>query len=384
MASLEKLRTLIPLDQLEQSCQQQIYTELERPFLLKLAVMPDAHTGYTLPIGGVALLDSVISPVYVGYDQGCGMTFYNTGILFDEVIENAPINDCVKIFKRIKEIIPLGKTTGKYREYESFKSAIGDKELDKRVNEKLNIQLGTLGSGNHFIEIGENENDEGHLCVTIHSGSRKPGWLVANYYMKKSKLEDKHLHQGFFDLMSDFGQAFLHDMWFMLEYALKNRLVMMAEICRMLGVFVDHFRVINENHNCADLYGTEVLHRKGATPAYKDQLGVIPGNMLDGTYITRGLGNDEYLNCASHGAGRKGSRKWAKGKAPNADGNFSGFNVEDFKKEMEEAGIICDANESTLDECRGAYKDVQNVISMQEGIVVDVIDHIKPRIVVKG
>ena len=78
MASLEKLFTLIPLDQLEQSCQQQIYDELERPFLLKMAVMPDAHTGYMLPIGGVALLDSVISPNYVGYDQGCGMTHYNT------------------------------------------------------------------------------------------------------------------------------------------------------------------------------------------------------------------------------------------------------------------------------------------------------------------
>ena len=132
--------------------------------------------------------------------------------------------------------------------------------------------------------------------------------------------------------------------------------------------------MINENHNSADAYGTTVLHRKGATPAYKDQLGVIPGNMFDGTYITRGLGNDEYLGCASHGAGRRGSRKWAK----------QTLSLEDFKREMEEAGIICDANESTLDESRGAYKDVQSVISMQEGIVVDVIDHVKPKIVVKG
>jgi len=208
--------------------------------------------------------------------------------------------------------------------------------------------------------------------------------------MKKSKFEDKHLHQGFFELTSEFGRAFFQDMSFMLRYALKNRLVMMEEICRLLGVSIDHFRVINENHNCADLKGTmgeiqyAVLHRKGATPAYKNQLGVIPGNMFDGTYITRGLGNEEYLCCASHGAGRKGSRKWAKGKAPNADGNYSGFNVEDFKKQMEEANIICDANESTLDECPGAYKDIENVISMQEGVVVDIIDHVKPRIVVKG
>ena len=131
--------------------------------------------------------------------------------------------------------------------------------------------------------------------------------------------------------------------------------------------------MINETHNHAIVQEDgKVLHRKGATESLKGQLGVIPGNMRDGVYVVEGLGNETYLNSSSHGAGRKGSRKWAKNK----------IKLEQFKEEMK--GIVANVRKNTIDESPGAYKDINEVIAAQEGIVINVVDYIKPIINVKG
>jgi tRNA-splicing ligase RtcB (3'-phosphate/5'-hydroxy nucleic acid ligase) len=360
---MHRLKSLIPFHEIEQEAQNQIYKLLEFDFVKSMSIMPDVHMGYTMPIGGVAIFDNVISPVCIGYDQGCGVCCIVTDIPISHIKGNEK-----RIFNEIYTRIPVGFNC---REngigYNEFKSASGDKELNKKVNDKLEIQLGTLGSGNHFIELGENL--EGFLSITIHSGSRNIGHSIASHYMKFNSIG---LTKGFLCLDSDLGQQFLVDMEFSLKYALKNRIVMMKDIAMILGLNLKKYHMINENHNHAIVTPDGVLHRKGATPADKDQLGIIPGNMRDGVYITKGLGNEEYLSSASHGAGRKMSRKKAK----------ENISLDKFTQDMKD--VIAKVDNGTLDESPDAYKDLDTVINYQKGIVVDIVDFIKPLINVKG
>lgn len=365
----EKLQSLIPINEIESGALDQIKDCLEHDFLLKLAIMPDVHKGYSLPIGGVALLDNVISPDYVGYDIGCGMIYYDTEITFEKFFPDE--DSKLEVYNKILEVIPVGfNINSNMVIYPEFKSVIGDKELDDKVNIKLHKSLGTLGGGNHFIELGI--SNSGTLAITIHCGSRNPGHSVASFYMEKSKEVDTDLPSGFFHIDSEYGKAYYEDMSFMCYYALENRREMMFKILDILGI--DHFvnTFINENHNHAIITKEGVLHRKGATPADKGQLGIIPGNMRDGVYITVGLGEERFLSSASHGAGRLGSRNWAK----------KTFNVDSFKSSME--GIMANVSQSTLDESPFAYKDVHRVIDLQEDIVIDIVDYAKPIINIKG
>lgn len=375
MSKLEKLSTLIPIHLLEQGAQQQIYDALALDFLIKLAVMPDCHTGYTLPIGGVALLDSVISPEYVGYDIGCGMCYVVTDHLASKFFKNKKAK--IHFLKMIYELIPVGFNPREQPlDYHDFKSASGDKDLNKKVEDRLYIQLATLGGGNHFIEIGVNQ--EGYLTVTIHSGSRNIGHSIASHYMKLSKRVDMDLPRGFLHLDGEAGQQYLQDMNFALQYALDNRKGMMKEILNLMGYGTSatntliNEKMVNENHNHAVLQDNLVLHRKGATPADKGQIGIIPGSMLTGVYITEGLGNEEYLSSASHGAGRKMSRKKAK----------ASIELSRVKEQMR--GIVANINNSMKDEAPDAYKNIKDVIAAQEKIVINTIDHAKPLIVAKG
>lgn len=370
--NLEKLKTLIPLIQLDWGAKEQIYAALELDFLKTLAIMPDCHKGYLLPIGGVALLDGVISPEYVGFDIGCGMCHVATDI---DVVDLGGWNDKIDIFNRIYKRVPIG--VGQSNElssnYKHFESASDNKELNQRVNAKQYIQLGTLGSGNHFIEIGSNRKNK--VCVTIHSGSRNPGYSIAGYYMHMSNQEDKHLPNGFLDLNNDLGKAYEEDLRFGLQYALDNRMIMMGIVLDILGVFnVPKYlkASINENHNHAVETPDGFLHRKGATPAEKGVLGVIPGTMKSGVYVTMGLGNEEFLSSASHGAGRRFGRKEAQRQ----------ITLEQHQGWME--GIVAKVDNSTIDESHKAYKNLATIIGYQEGIVIDVVDYVKPLINVKG
>lgn len=379
MSKLLKLASLIPMDELEEAAKQQIYEALDKEFLIKLAVMPDCHAGYDLPIGGVALLDKVVSPSYVGYDIGCGMCFFETEIIASDLTLGMRQN----IWNEIKVRVPNGEGGERARpkEYKQFPNTSGSKELSQKVQAKIESQLGTLGGGNHFIEIGENSS--GHVCVTIHSGSRNPGHSVGGHFMVLATKEDTDLPEGFLHLHSGFGQAYLTDMNFMLEFALANRRDMMKTVLDVLGITDSHGPsfdkildegMINENHNHAVIWrdGESVLHRKGATPAMDGQFGIIPGNMRDGVYLTVGLGNPDYLYSASHGAGRAMSRKKAK----------STISRDVFVEQMD--GIISSTSNAMLDEAPDAYKDIAYVIKLQEGVVVRVLDYIKPIINVKG
>jgi tRNA-splicing ligase RtcB len=313
----------------------------------------------------------MVCPSFVGYDIGCGMCHVNT--------EHSPTvlgldakQGREALFARLRRRIPAG--LGKGHTTDSgivFRSACGDKALEKKIAPLVAAQLGTLGSGNHFLELGV--NTAGQIGVTVHSGSRRCGYEIAASYMQKGRR---------LPVDSVLGQAYLEDMRWAQDFALENRRRMLEQALLALGfteaqcaAYMRSSAFINETHNHALIVERSarlVLHRKGATPAEKGQRGVIPANQRDGVYITVGLGNDEYLSSASHGAGRKFSRKAA---ARQGD-------VKALRKLMH--GIVCRADSAILDEAPWAYKDIGTVLRAQEGVVVDVVDHFRPVIVLKG
>ena len=367
MKNNSKLVTLIPLGEIEPEALEQLEKALNHEFVKKIAVMPDIHMGYDLPIGAVALTENIISPSFVGYDIGCGMC--QVRLPDKEKILIPDQRQAQWIHDRIKKSIPVGFASHNHpKDYKTFASALHDDKFSKLINTKLQTQLGTLGGGNHFMEIGK--NDTGDLFLTIHSGSRHSGHQVAERYMKIGK---------YIQLDSEAGRAYERDMNFMLEYALANRLDMAKNIVTKILEYSEHQWIndilptlINENHNHAIVTPKGVLHRKGATPAAKGQLGVIPGNMRDGVYITRGLGNETYMSSASHGAGRAMSRTKAK----------SLISLHDFKETMN--GIAADVSGHTIDEAPAAYKNLDDVMRMQNHIVIEIVDYIKPIINIKG
>jgi tRNA-splicing ligase RtcB len=365
-----KLKLTVPWESIDPEAQRQIVRVLAMPELERLAIMPDVHAGYDLCIGGVALLRGVISPPFVGYDIGCGMCHVNTGATLRELGLDS-MDSRRKLFGRIREIIPagLGKIAGVgYDGGFSFKSALGDAAFDKKVNYFVRTQFCTLGSGNHFLEIGVNAR--GDVGVTIHSGSRRAGYEIASRYMKKGRP---------LPLDGDLGRAYVADMNWALDFALANRRAMMTRVLEAMKLkyrtrrLISPEVMINENHNHAMPSGEGmVLHRKGATPAEKGQPGIIPANQRDGVWITRGLGNEEFLSSASHGAGRKLSR---------AEAREAG-SVRDMEKSMN--GVVCRTDKDILDEAPWAYKPIGGVLAAQDGILVEVTDHFKPVIVLKG
>lgn len=372
----DKLVSLVPLEEIEPGAVHQIYENLLFDVVKKMAIMPDVHQGYDLPIGAVALVEGYVSPGYVGYDIGCGMCSVDTKVKSEEVFKTN--EDKKNIHHAIKYgenavIVGFDRRTSNHSEAIDFESASGDKKLSLQVNKLNKLQLGTLGGGNHFIELGSNKL--GNLCITVHSGSRKCGFDTADWYMKRAKNEG--LYNKFLAVDSDLGQAYLNDLVFFQDWALDNRLHIVKQVLNILGFNFKQIcdiikeSLINENHNHAVPYGDSYVHRKGATPAELGQLGVIPGNMRDGVYITRGLGNDKFLKSASHGAGRVLGRKAAK----------KAFSEEDFDIMMLDSECFC---EKIIDECPEAYKDLDTVIKYQKGIVIDIIDHITPIVNVKG
>ena len=366
-----KLTLMLPWEDIDVEARKQILKVLALPELIRLVIMPDVHAGYDLCIGGVALLRRTVCPSFVGYDIGCGMCHVNTEKSLAALGLDSKKNQ-EELFALVRQRIPAGLGKGHTTGSDIvFRSACGDKALEKSMAPLVAAQLGTLGSGNHFLELGVNA--AGQLGVTVHSGSRRCGYDIAASYMEKGRL---------LPLDSALGRAYLADMQWALDFALANRRRMLEQVLLALGfaaascaALMNAPTFINETHNharitedCARL----VLHRKGATPAAKGQLGVIPANQRDGVYITVGLGNDAYLSSASHGAGRKFSRKAA---AQQGD-------VGALRKLMK--GIVCRTDAAILDEAPWAYKDIGAVLRAQEGVVVDITDHFKPIIVIKG
>ncbi len=347
----------------------QFYESMSHEWAIQGALMPDAHLGYDMPIGGVIATKGVIVPSWVGYDIGCGMCAVKVSAKKENIYKYSE-----KIFNKIYELIPVG-FNHRNEPIEWSVPKISTDWFKKMFDETGGLyQIGTLGGGNHFIEIGYDESDE--VWIIIHSGSRNIGHKTATHYMKIEKLyPNKKGWKKALSVNSENGENYIKDMNACLQFALENRLNMIYRVNSAINEHyeskIDYTSLINRNHNHAEEKDGLWIHRKGATHAEKGMMGVIPGNMKDGSFIVQGLGNPDSLYSSSHGAGRIYSRRQAKKE----------LNINDFKNEMK--GITAKVEQSTLDESKGAYKDIFKVMDDQK-YLVKIVHYIKPIINVKG
>jgi tRNA-splicing ligase RtcB len=355
---------------LEQEALNQFEGAMQQPFTVRGALMPDAHAGYSLPIGAVVATEGVVLPAWVGYDIGCGMCALPTTFEPEEVKAKAKV-----IFDTIYDEVPVGFS------HNARDTAWPDGESLPRSDRMAEIfdknglrQLGSLGGGNHFAEVGADET--GKVWIVLHSGSRGIGHATASHYMKLASGDGKAREGHFgFDSLSPDGQDYIRDLAFCLAFALENRREMMR---RIVGVVYEHCDgkgewdgFINRNHNHAELKDGLWIHRKGATHAEAGMMGVIPGNMRDGSFIVRGKGNPEALWSSSHGAGRVLGRKEAK----------RTLNMDSFTETM--SGVVALVTGETLDESPFAYKSIFDVMR-QQGDMVETVAHVRPILNIKG
>jgi tRNA-splicing ligase RtcB len=381
------------IKQVEEGCLQQALNLANLPFIYKwVALMPDTHQGYGMPIGGVVAVEDVIIPNAVGVDIGCGVAFVETNIYKDE-ITTGMYQDLVK---QIMRDIPTGfnhhpkKQKCKILEQSDFAQSLKHKNLPEGLPqiEEGYYQIGTLGGGNHFIELQEDE--AGKLCLMLHSGSRNFGYKVANYYNQKAKEFNKKISApvpkeydlAFLPVDSELANAYISWMTLALEFAQENRQVMLEVVKNHLAKKIPHIEFsngVNAHHNYAAVerhYGKKVwVHRKGAIRVKEGELGIIPGAMGSYSYIVRGKGNPVSFYSCSHGAGRKLGRKQAKKQFP----------VEKTLADLKEQGVILGKQKQgdVSEESRFAYKDINFVIE-QELDLIEPIKKLKTIAVIKG
>lgn len=379
------------IDDLDSECLRQAINLSNLPFIHKwVALMPDTHSGFGMPIGGVIACEGVVIPNGVGVDIGCGMAFIDTNIHKSELTETEYKN----LVGQIMRDVPTGfkhhknkQASRVLREAEKGSFFRQNKELYEEI-ERGYFQIGTLGGGNHFIEIQEDE--KGFISIMVHSGSRNFGYKIAHYYNGLAKELNKKWNFKVpveFDLAylptdSVEGMEYIEWMKLALDFALENREKMMNVVKDKLYRQLPHIEFTNEvnaHHNYASLekhYGKEVwVHRKGAISAEGGRLGIIPGAMGSYSYIVEGLGNPESFNSCSHGAGRKMSRAQA----------LKEFSVEKTMLDLKELGIILGKNKKSdvSDESRWAYKDIEFVIQ-QELDLIKPIKKLRTLCVIKG
>jgi tRNA-splicing ligase RtcB len=371
------------LEHIEVGALAQMRTAIQLPIAVAGALMPDAHQGYGLPIGGVlATTANTIIPFAVGVDIACRMCLS----IFDIPAEAVDTEtDKLKNILVDNTYFGMGCTTKSYFDSSLFDSkAWGETKLIRSLKNKAYTQLGTSGTGNHFVEWGELDIADGalheipagkYLALLSHSGSRGFGGSVADYYSKiamtKTKLPAEAKHLAWLDLDKDEGQEYWIAMNLAGEYASANHHEIHNKIARALGV--KPISMIENHHNfawkeqLAD--GTEVMvHRKGATPAGEGVLGTIPGSMSTPGFLVRGKGNTASINSASHGAGRLMSRSAA----------FKTLNKEAIAANLIDKRITLMG--SDMDEAPMAYKDIHAVMAAQENLV-EVLAKFEPRIV---
>lgn len=372
------------LDDIEDGALEQAKNLANLPFTFRhVAIMPDSHQGYGMPIGGVLATEGVVIPNAVGVDIGCGMCAVETNI--DEI----NMDVLKKIMGDIRKAVPVGfahhQKEQSFDFMPSFTSELESGIVDHEFKNAL-TQIGTLGGGNHFIEIQKAVN--GHVWIMIHSGSRNFGFKVAHHYNEKAielntkwnSIVPKDQELAFFPLDSDEGQQYIGEMNYCVQFALANRKLMMDRCIEIMGEHTGaQFRpMINIAHNYAVMenhFGKNVMvHRKGATLASEKTIGIIPGSQGTASYIVRGKGNIESFKSCSHGAGRKMGRKQAQ----------RTLNLEEEKKKLDDLGIVhAIRNVSDLDEAPGSYKDISVVMKNQEDLV-DILVELKPLAVIKG
>ena len=367
-------------DNLEATAVDQLKAAVRLPVAVAAALMPDAHLGYGLPIGGVLATDNAVIPYAVGVDIACRMRL----TVYDVPADHLPRLDepLTRALQR-ETLFGVGATFKKPNEHEVLDADWTVSPVTRRNFDKARGQLGSSGSGNHFAEFGILTLDAPELGLTAgrylalltHSGSRGTGAAVADYYSKLAMdlhpdLPADLRRLAWLDLDSEAGQEYWAAMELMGRYAAANHAIIHRRVTAAIGA--DVVASIENHHNFAwrERHGGRdvIVHRKGATPAGQGVLGVIPGSMATPGFVVRGRGGPQSLDSASHGAGRAMSRTAARN-------NYRWAHVRPL---LDAAGVkLLSAG---IDEAPVAYKDIHAVMAAQRDLV-DVIARFDPKIV---
>ncbi|EEH63472.1 hypothetical protein HMPREF0044_1396 [Gleimia coleocanis DSM 15436] len=364
------------------------------PWVEQIRIMPDVHWGNGATVGSVIAMKDAVAPAAVGVDIGCGMAAVNTGLR----LESLP-DDLHSLRLAFEEVVPVGRAghkkaapilkqdqqlsnlaTETFRDFSRLHADLPFGQL-----KTMRAQCGSLGGGNHFIELCS--DDHGEIWLMLHSGSRNIGKVLAEYHMHKAAklehnltLEDRSMSV----FISGTGEmdAYLHDLYWAQDYARLNRAIMLATLKNALlkvlpqanfgqEIQCHHNYVAQETHGGVDV----IVTRKGAIRAGSGDLGLIPGSMGTGSFIVRGLGNEASLCSASHGAGRRMSRSEAR----------RIYSASDLAAQT--AGVECRKDAGIVDEIPAAYKDLDEVIAAQtqeHSPLVEVVARLTTLLCVKG
>lgn len=401
--STEKLPIKLWTNVIEDSAHAQVVNLANLPFAFKhIAIMPDVHAGYGMPIGGVLATKGVVIPNAVGVDIGCGMYACKTSLRAEEIDQEflKRVMGGSKDFQGgIRAAVPTGFSHHSKKQDDVHMPRFDKVHLvipAKRKSvvfeqyEKARKQIGTLGGGNHFIEIQADQ--DGAVWFMIHSGSRNIGKQVADHYNKLAKEMNEKYKAGvpkawdlaFLPLDTEEGMAYLAEMEYCVEFAKANRALMAGGIrAAFLAAVgkdgdVEFHEPIDVAHNFAHYenhFGENVMvHRKGATRARKGELGIIPGSQGTSSFIVVGKGNPESFHSCSHGAGRKMSRTKARNE----------LDLAAEIKHLDDMGVIHGIrHQKDLDEAPSAYKSIDLIMKFQQDLV-DVDEQLRPLAVIKG
>lgn len=373
-------------DDTEEEALKQLENVAKMPFVFKhVAVMPDVHWGIGCTVGSVVATKGAVIPAAVGVDIGCGMIATK---LKDVRLEH--LGDLSVLRHSIERSIPVGFNDNKIisdttRTWAGW--AAWDKLSQRHDIKKAEAQIGTLGGGNHFIEICTDTSGNGDVWVVLHSGSRGIGNKLATGHingardlMKRMFIDLPDPDLAYFVTGIPEYKAYMSDLLWAQDYALENREEMMRRVLRnvehhlgLISLGVE--QKINCHHNFAKMeshYNENVLvTRKGAVRAQAGDMGIIPGSMGTRSYIVRGLGNPESFNSCSHGAGRRMSRNQAR----------KTFTKEDLS--LQTVGVECRKDAEVVDEIPGAYKKIEDVMAHQSDLV-EIVAEIKQVLCIKG
>lgn len=376
--------TLYGAENIESGAIEQMEIAVKLPVAVGGALMPDAHHGYGLPIGGVLATKNAIIPYGVGVDIGCRMALS----IFD-IPENHYFDNESKYKRELIAWTKFGAGAGWQHKLKAEHSILDNpnfemNDLVKRLKDKAADQLGTSGGGNHFVEFGiiEFESDDAalnvrkgkYVALLTHSGSRGFGATIAGHYTKLAKelcrLPKAAENLAYLDLNSAEGQEYWMAMNLAGDYASACHEVIHNRITKALGAEV--LAKVENHHNFAwkEIWNNEevIVHRKGATPAAKGVMGIIPGSMTAAGYLVRGKGESNAINSASHGAGRVMSRTLA----------LKTITKEQLRNSLKENGVNLIG--AGLDEAPMVYKNIETVMSAQTDLV-DIVAKFTPKMV---
>ncbi len=362
-----------------------------------VALMPDCHAGFGMPIGGVIAARDAVLPAAVGVDIGCGMVAVGTDIPAERFRE-LPLRRA--LLEKLKARIPAGEGVAHPgpQEWDGFERYLSEPDPSPELPTKLDrANLGTLGGGNHFVEL--QQSGDGRIYLMLHSGSRNMGARVEERYQRLARKLNEKFHVvlpdpelAFLPVDIPEGQAYFRDMNFALAYALENRRRMMAVFRETIAEFVPEANFLDEvniHHNYAvrERHGDAYyyIHRKGATSAKLDEIGIIPGSMGTASYIVRGLGNPESFQSCSHGAGRVMSRTEAckKLSAEECDRALAGVVYDRWKPLPQRNRSRLPKGTLDLSEAPQAYKAIDDVIAAELDLIEPLV-RLTPLAVLKG